>query len=897
MGTQRQQWSTWPLAGREGQLQEITAAWADRHCRGVVICGPAGVGKSRLAEECLARAVRDGWKGRRATATAAAAAVPLGAIAHLIPPGVDLSDPVKAFATVATALAGPGRNRRRALWVDDLHLLDATSAVLLRQLIDAGVVRLIATVRTGEPLGETIDALIGGDAVYRVDLTPFDRQQTETVLRAALQGPLGRRALHDLHTASGGNVLYLHELAQGALQSGALVSDGEIWEMAEDRPTGTPKLAELIRTRLAAADSAARPVLELLAFTEALPLADAEHAAQPEALEALEQTELIRIVIDRRRTTLRLAHPLYGEELRNSIPVLRRQKLLLDQVGRTQAYGARRRDDALRIATWQLAATGTGDPALLLRAATLARHARDYPQALALLRAIPEEHYTTATRLILAEVLFQLGYWDRAETLLCEVGRSATDERERIATILGRTRNMVWGNFPPGQALAVIQDAEANAGNATGRHILRSAEGFIRIMASQPREGLTLLEDLEADISMAPDDGAWLRGAFSKTTALAMLGHTHEAIAWAERAYAANMHVDEGALVSHAAVQRIPLILALSDNGSLAEATRIGEYADTATSRISPLAAIWLALLTARAQWLAGHPASARYWYANAAARARAIDHKMALRPSFSGLAACAAVLGDQHAAEAALKERDHSPRLAMGFQPPGEEDLGQAWVYATRGHHAQARSVLIQAAKAAQATDCVTSEALLLTDAARLGAAADVQDRLSELAAQCDGTLAPSRAHLAAALAANNPERLETAAAELETIGADLLAAEAATQAAAAWQRAAQARKAAAATQRAQALAARCQGARTPLLTTAHTAAALTNREKEIALLAAGGTASKDIAAILHLSVRTVDNHLQHAYAKLGVTTRRELADTLGTPTTHPRDPTVAGR
>uniref|UniRef100_UPI003F49AE76 helix-turn-helix transcriptional regulator n=1 Tax=Streptomyces sp. CA-141956 TaxID=3240051 RepID=UPI003F49AE76 len=897
MGTQRQQLSPWPLAGRESQLQEIATAWADRYCHGVVICGPAGVGKSRLAEECLARAARDGWKGRRVTATAAAAAVPLGAIAHLIPPGVDLSDPVKAFATVATALADPGRNRRWALWVDDLHLLDATSAVLLRQLIDAGVVRLIATVRTGEPLGETIDALTGGGAVYRVDLTPFDRQQTETVLRAALAGPVGRRTLHDLYTASGGNVLYLRELVQGALQSGALVSDGEIWELAEGRPTGTPKLTELIETRLAAADSAARPVLELLAFTEALPLADAEHAAQPEAREALEQTGLIQILADRRRTMLRLAHPLYGEELRNSIPALRRRKLLLEQADRTQAYGARRRDDALRIASWRLAATGTADPALLLRAATLARHARDYPQALALLQAIPEEHYTTATRLILAEVLFQLGHWDRAEALLAEVGRSATGERERIAAILGRTRNMVWGNFPPGQALALNQDAQANAVTATECHVLRSAEAFIRIMASQPKEGLTLLEDLEPDITMAPDDGAWLRGAFSKTTALAMLGHTHEAIAWAEHAYAANMHVDEGALVSHAAVQRIPLILALSDNGNLAEATRIGEYADTATSRISPLAAIWLALLTARAQWLAGHPARARYWYANAAARARAIDHKMALRPSFSGLAACAAVLGDQHAAEIALTEHDHSPRLAMGFQPPGEENLGQAWLHATRGHLEQARSVLIQAAKAAQATGCVTSEALLLTDAARLGAAAAVQDRLAELAAQCDGTLAPSRAHLAAALAANNPERLQNAAAELETIGADLLAAEAATQAATAWQRAGQARKAAAATQRAQSCAARCQGARTPLLTTAHTTTALTNREKEIALLAAGGTASKDIAAILHLSVRTVNNHLQHAYAKLGVTTRRELAGTLGTPTTHPRNPTAAAR
>ncbi|WP_235034814.1 helix-turn-helix transcriptional regulator [Streptomyces sp. NBC_00080] len=54
---------------------------------------------------------------------------------------------------------------------------------------------------------------------------------------------------------------------------------------------------------------------------------------------------------------------------------------------------------------------------------------------------------------------------------------------------------------------------------------------------------------------------------------------------------------------------------------------------------------------------------------------------------------------------------------------------------------------------------------------------------------------------------------------------------------------------------------------------------AALTAREREITLLAAAGNASKDIAKALALSVRTVDNHLHHAYTEPGVTTRRELA------------------
>jgi DNA-binding CsgD family transcriptional regulator len=56
-----------------------------------------------------------------------------------------------------------------------------------------------------------------------------------------------------------------------------------------------------------------------------------------------------------------------------------------------------------------------------------------------------------------------------------------------------------------------------------------------------------------------------------------------------------------------------------------------------------------------------------------------------------------------------------------------------------------------------------------------------------------------------------------------------------------------------------------------------------LTRREREIALLAAEGASSKDIADRLFLSVRTVDNHLQNVYSKLGITNRAALREALG--------------
>ena len=56
-----------------------------------------------------------------------------------------------------------------------------------------------------------------------------------------------------------------------------------------------------------------------------------------------------------------------------------------------------------------------------------------------------------------------------------------------------------------------------------------------------------------------------------------------------------------------------------------------------------------------------------------------------------------------------------------------------------------------------------------------------------------------------------------------------------------------------------------------------------LTARERDIAALAAQGVTSQQIADQLYLSVRTVNNHLQNVYAKLGVSGRRQLADVLG--------------
>ncbi|MEV6332942.1 helix-turn-helix transcriptional regulator [Streptomyces sp. NPDC051909] len=529
---------------------------------------------------------------------------------------------------------------------------------------------------------------------------------------------------------------------------------------------------------------------------------------------------------------------------------------------------------------------------MLVRAAALARHAHDYSKVVTLLKALPAEHHTTQTRLLMGEALFELGEPENAETVLAETDASAGNEQDKLAITMVRTLNLLFSPAGLDDALAVNQAARTQVTTPAGRRGLQTNEGYLRVLSGQPAAGLALLEDMEVDADQAADVNAWLQGALAKTSALVAVGRTSEAMAWADHAHAAHVRVNDQALRPHPAAQFNGKVLALTEAGLLSEARALGRRAfDELVAARAPLPRVWTSFFLARVEWIAGHPVTARKWYAEAAALARVHRHVKARRVALSGLAACAALLGDLPAAAVAQAER--APHPALGLFT-GEERLGEAWLHAAHGETSRAREVLTEAADAAAACGFLPSEAMLLTDVARLGGAAAVAPRLDSIAAPCDGALNAARAHFVSALAAGDPDRLLDAAEELSLIGADLLAAEAATTASSIWRRKNEPRRATAAARQAEASGGRCEGASTPLMAPAEVTAVLSAREREIALLAAAGTASKDIAVILHLSVRTVGNHIQHAYTKLGISTRRELRDALAAEALRPGGGTV---
>ncbi len=75
--------------GREAELGRIAAAMdrqASPGSTGVVLAGPAGVGKTRLAWEALRQARERGARVEWVAVTEAAATIPFGPVAHLLPP-------------------------------------------------------------------------------------------------------------------------------------------------------------------------------------------------------------------------------------------------------------------------------------------------------------------------------------------------------------------------------------------------------------------------------------------------------------------------------------------------------------------------------------------------------------------------------------------------------------------------------------------------------------------------------------------------------------------------------------------------------------------------------------------------------------------------------------------
>jgi predicted ATPase len=181
--------AAWPLAGRDEELGAIETALA-RPPAGVLLVGDAGVGKTRLLREALARLRARGSDCDLVVATRAAASIPFGALSHLLPPDVRPDgNPLELLGRFSHRLAGRTGADALVVGVDDAHLLDDASAALLHQLALRGLVTALVTIRLGEPVSDALLAL-WKETARTLRVNPLAEAAVDELIDRILDAPI-----------------------------------------------------------------------------------------------------------------------------------------------------------------------------------------------------------------------------------------------------------------------------------------------------------------------------------------------------------------------------------------------------------------------------------------------------------------------------------------------------------------------------------------------------------------------------------------------------------------------------------------------------------------------------------------------------------------------------------
>lgn len=860
-----------PPAGRGAQLEWVRSTLLDRSVSGVVIAGRAGAGKTWLAAEVTGGLDPARFVVARAQATLAASELPYGAVAHLLPAGGG-TDP----AWAAGALRARDRDTL-ILVVDDAQWLDPESAALIRDVITRDKARLLATVRTDADVPAHVRALWRDGPVPRLELGPLSEAETARLLEDAVGGPVEAAGAHWLWRMTEGSPLFLREL----VLAGALTEVRGVWCRATALPA-TQRLCDLIAARTRDLGEDERAAIELVAFGEPIERELLTGLTSAAAVDRLLAGRIITVTGGRGHGLVRLAHPLHGALLRERTGGLRtrsRLRRLAEAAEGAEAAGPRRREDVLRVAVWRMDGDSTVDPASTLAACGLAWAAYDLDLALRLGRAAMEAGGGFEAAVAVGTLLHFADRPAESEMVLRRVADDAGTDREHALLAIARARNLGAGLGRTDDACRLLTEATATVTAPEPRQELLVFTAWCRSLAGRCRESLELADRVRAAGTVSPRTAARLAAA--EGHALALMGRTERSASTA------------GAALSTVRTWRdetpdclAALVLARVTAGVLAGDLTAAEAAAGSALNVFGESGTWsgglrmAAALRGRVCRMRGELESATRWCRDATARS-GDGPDLLSGMCFGELAHAAALTGDAATAEAALAEGGR--RSPQGYPGAGHA-LADArpWVLAVGGDVAGAIGAAMANADEARALGLCGLEVFALHDVVRLGGAERVATRLTALAGQVEGALAPLFARHAAA--ARDGDGLDAVAGAYGRLGLTLHAAEAAAQATAAHEAAGHARLARLSGARAWSTARRCEGAHTPALARMATPQ-LTSRQRQIAQLAVTGLGNRAIAARLGLSVRTVENHLLSAYERLDVSDRAGLTDLFGPP------------
>jgi DNA-binding NarL/FixJ family response regulator len=858
------------MIGRDHEIGEITQALADDAVRGVALSGKAGVGKSRLAREAVAAAAAAGWTVRTIAATATSSSIPLGAFSSWTD---DIeSAPFVLVRRVVEALTDGTHPGRLVVFVDDAHLLDDLSSLVLHQLVHSQAAAVILTIRTGEAAPAAVIALCKDGLLRRCELEPLTRSEIDLLLAATLGAAADQQCADKLWHLTRGNVLFVRRLVEQEYRAGRMAAQqGVIRWLGDTVISGS--LAELVDAQIGAIPGQVRDVVDLVALSEPVDWHCLRLIVDQDAIEDAEQRGLIRMS----GGEVYIGHPLYGEVRLNRCGSLRLSRLR-GQIATAMKDGGGAAKVVKRGLLW-LKSDLPPEPDVLLSAATAASSLLDFETAERLFTAAAATGIGAQARIPLAFSLFMMHKGELALEVLEGVEVDEATESAFINDVVMRASNLLWGMRSPERARRLIDN------------VLKTARGVRRLQllvfrASQLAFGARPLEVLAtmADVDYQDLDqyGATV-GYTAESMAYGELGQPDQAAAKAIEGYQALMLTEQGKFL------RQPLTefhtFALVAAGRIAEAIEVAER-NLVEQREEPAAVRAVASETLGMVMLAAGDLDTALRHLPAEIGAETASsfnvvnsfHRFCLLRA-QALARCGDADGAARALAVAIAHR-HPAYVYV----TSTELLTEAWLAAVRSRPTAARRLARRAAEFAREHDQLAREVWCLQTAVQFDDT-DASERLEELAVLVQGPRAAVAARYAAALSADDAGQLDRASAEFEAMGDLLAAADAAGQAATSHRRAGRTGGAMTAAARTYRLATVCGSATTPAIKAAAFATPFSNREREIAILAAQGLSNREIAQAVSLSVRTVESHIYHASSKAGVSGRAALAELMRSP------------
>ncbi|MGB8857633.1 MAG: LuxR C-terminal-related transcriptional regulator, partial [Ilumatobacteraceae bacterium] len=444
----------------------------------------------------------------------------------------------------------------------------------------------------------------------------------------------------------------------------------------------------------------------------------------------------------------------------------------------------------------------------------------------------------------------------------------------RLAIV--RHRALLWGRHDGDGSARVLRAAIDVLRSPTMRDFARIAIANTVVFSGDPAAVATIVASME-------EDGELERTGlcFPRTVAALLQGQLVQAVALGREGMERRARFDGNAPMGHPALFGLAFGLALAEHGSFSEAeTVLAEAYTHAVEHHIPQLHVWLALARGRSALAQGRLPEARRWFMEARSVADQARFTMGLRISLTGVLVCAGQLrdlGNARLAERALRELPDD----NGLMWP-ERHRGYAWFAAAEGRLEDARAELRAGVAEAEARGEHLLQIEMLYEVARLGDAASVLAQCAAVAAHCSGPLIAARVLFVRGVAGGDHSVLAAAEKQFANLGAWVAAAESAAELARVLQRAGRPRDAQGAANRSAQYTSDLTAVATPMLMDAAAGGGLSPRERQIALLAADGRPSKAIAQELGLSVRTVSNHLQNSYLKLGISGRDDLADAI---------------